>query len=828
MKKTSTLFSLVLRTILLCSVLSYFPVTVKAQFPVCDSMVYFISSGSVYNLNTYQPISATNPVLNTFPTLGGISLAVSANLNSTSGPSPTFYGVIGSNYVYYDGTTWVNTGHTSGSVDIGAGGGYIYGKTGASIYRYDGTANATIIATLPAAVNVFDIAADCDGNFYVLDLGTSALLKKYSPTGTFLYQWTVLGGPASAICFSLSGNQLLVGSAPVYAGVVDPASTTINLTALGTIPLAIDFGGCPFMFSPAVTDTFYQCTPTQSFTLTASGNTPYSAAVISGSATITGTGPNFTAVPSGLTTVVLSSTSTGCGTGPITTDTFVLVPPPAIDAGTSDTLFDCGIYQDTLHGVLSNSQSWVTYQYAWTPVAAIASGATTPDPVITPTANTMYYLKLTTGASQGNCQLTDSVFVPISNQTINPDFTFSFIYGCDADSVVFHNTTPGSDQWEWDFGDGQISTLEHPVHRYNQQDNYTVRLFALNNYCADSVLKMVNTKHPLDAAFTVSKDTLCQGDTIQLNNTSTVFLQPATCGWNFGDGTTGSNCNTTHSYGTPGTYQISLVVSDNISCRDTAYQTITVDSMPELEMTIDRHSLCTGESVQLGAKYTREGNNYLSWDFGDASDVRNVNPTSHAYDRAGIYFITLLSTYRVCNELSIRDSVIVYNLPNVFIGPDTTICLHGNPIFLSNQLVPEPGTRYLWSTGDTTNVLKVTHHGTYNLIVTSEHGCAAKDEIVISKDCYTDIPNSFTPNGDGINDYFFPRQFLSLGVTSFSMSVFNRWGQVVFKTEVPDGRGWDGKFNEKEQPSGVYIYQIQVTFKNGRSESYDGNVTLMR
>lgn len=828
MKKTNTLFSLVLRTILLCSVLSYFPSTVKAQFPVCDSMVYFISSGSVYNLNTYQPISATNPVINTFPTLGGISLAVSANLNSTTGPSPTFYGVIGTNYVYYDGTTWVNTGHTSGSVDIGAGGGYIYGKTGASIYRYDGTANATVIATLPAAVNVFDIAADCDGNFYVLDLGTTALLKKYSPTGTFLYEWTVLGGPPSAICFSLSGNQLLVGSSPVYAGVVDPTATTINLTALGTIPLAIDFGGCPFMFSPAVTDTLYQCSATQSFTLTASGNAPYSAAVISGSATITGAGPNFTAVPSGLATVVLSSTSTGCGTGPITTDTFLMVPPPAIDAGTSDTLFDCGVYQDTLHGVLSNSQSWVTYQYAWTPAAAITSGAATLNPVITPTANTMYQLKLTTGASQGNCQLTDSVFVPISNQTINPDFTFSFIYGCDADSVAFHNTTPGSDHWEWDFGDGQTSTLENPVHRYDQQNNYTVRLFALNNHCADSVLKMVNTKHPLDAAFTVSKDTLCQGDTIQLNNTSTVFLQPATCAWNFGDGTTGSICNTTHSYATPGTYQVSLVVSDNISCSDTAYRTITVDSLPELEMIINRHALCTGESVQLEAKYTREGNNYLSWDFGDNSDVRDVNPTSHAYDKAGTYFITLLSTYRVCNELSIRDSVIVYALPNVFIGPDTTICLHGNPVFLSNMLVPAPGTRYLWSTGDTTNVLKITHDGTYHLIATNEHGCAAKDEIVIRKDCYTDIPNSFTPNGDGINDYFFPRQFLSLGVTSFAMTVFNRWGQVVFKTEVPDGRGWDGKFNEKEQPAGVYVYQIQVTFKNGRSESYDANVTLMR
>lgn len=828
MRKTNTLLPLVLRIILVCSFLGRFCGTASAQFPVCDSMVYFISSGSVYNLNTYQPISATNPVLNTFSAPGGISLAVSVNLNSTTAPSPTFYAVVGTNYYYYDGTAWVNTGHSSGSVDIGAGGGYIYGKTGADIYRYDGTANATIIATLPAAVNVFDIAADCEGNFYVLDLGTSALLKKYSPTGTFLYQWTVTGGPPNAICFSLSGNQLLVGSTPVYAGVVDPTATTIALTALGNIPFAIDFGGCPFMFTPQVTDTLYQCTPGQAFTLTASGKTPYSAAILSGSATITGTGPNFTVVPTGLTKVVLSSTSSGCGSGPIATDTFLMVPPPGIDAGTSDTLLGCGIYQDTLHATLLNGQSWVPYQYTWTPAAAIVSGATTRDPIIAPTANTMYKLTLNTGAAYGNCTKMDSVFVPISDRTINPDYTFDFIYGCDVDTVVFHNTTPRSQHWDWDFGDGQSSTLENPVHRYNQQDNYTVRLFAWNETCADSTLKMVNTEHPLDAAFTVSRDTICQGDTIQFTSTSNVFLQPASCSWSFGDGTTSNNCITAHSYNVSGTYQVTLLVRDSISCRDTAYHTITVDSLPQLTMSLDRHALCTGESVQLNALYTRQGLTNLSWSFGDSSHAQNVNPTSHGYDKEGIYYINLNAEYRVCKELGLQDSVIIYGMPDVYIGPDTTMCLHGSPLFLRNLQPVAATDRFVWNTGDTTDVLKVTHDGQYSLKVTTEHDCMAKDEIVISKDCYTDIPNSFTPNNDGVNDYFFPRQMLSLGVTSFSMTVFNRWGQMMFKTEAPDGRGWDGRFNDKEQPVGVYMYIIQVTFKNGRAETYEGNVTLMR
>lgn len=826
MRRNRTTLSFFLRTLTLCAFLGSFLGKAFAQYPVCDSMVYFISGGSIYNLNTYLPITATNPVLNTFPPPGGISLAVSANLNSPTAPSPTFYAVIGANYYYYDGTAWVNTGHTSGSVDIGAGGGYIYGKTGADIYRYDGTGNATIIATLPAAVNVYDIAADCEGNFYVLDLAGTAVLRKYSPTGTLMYTWTVTGGPASAICFSLSGNQLLVGSSPVYSGVVDPASTTIALTALGNIPLAIDFGGCPFMYSPQVTDTLYQCSATQSFNVTAGGKPPYSTTILSGSAAITGSGPNFTITPTGLTKVVLNSTSSGCGSGPISRDTFLMVPPPGIDAGTSDTLFGCGIYADTLHGALLNGQSWVNYQYAWTPATAVASGATTLHPAINPTADTRYYLKMTTSADHGGCQYTDSVFVPISNKTINPDFTHRMIYGCNFDSVAFHNITPISDFWEWDFGDGQTSTLQHPVHRYDQQNTYMVRLFTGNAYCADSIIKPINTSHPLDATFTVSADTICLGTPVQFTGTSTVFLQPAACSWNFGDGNTSANCSPAHTYTIPGTYKVQLVVADSISCRDTAYRFITVDSVPVLDIQLDRHALCIGDQVNVNARYTRQGLVSLDWDFGDGSGVANISPTSHSYDQPGIYHITANALYRVCNESMKHDSVIVYGPPEVYIGPDTTLCLHGNPIFLTNRT--GAAGQYRWNTGDTTRILRVAHEGTYSLTVWNEHDCMGKDEMVVDKDCYTDVPNSFTPNGDGINDYFYPRQLLSQGVTSFSMNVFNRWGQVVFQTTATDGRGWDGKFNDKEQPQGVYIYQINVVFKNGRSEHYDGNVTLIR
>src|SRR5690606_23081679 len=112
-------------------------------------------------------------------------------------------------------------------------------------------------------------------------------------------------------------------------------------------------------------------------------------------------------------------------------------------------------------------------------------------------------------------------------------------------------------------------------------------------------------------------------------------------------------------------------------------------------------------------------------------------------------------------------------------------------------------------TGDTTEILKVVHPGIYTLSVSTKPiGCTTTESITIHKDCYIDIPNAFTPNGDGSNDYFFPRQLLSESLSHFHMQVYNRWGQLLFETNNLNGRGWDGRLNGKNQPTGVYLYRI--------------------
>jgi gliding motility-associated-like protein len=90
------------------------------------------------------------------------------------------------------------------------------------------------------------------------------------------------------------------------------------------------------------------------------------------------------------------------------------------------------------------------------------------------------------------------------------------------------------------------------------------------------------------------------------------------------------------------------------------------------------------------------------------------------------------------------------------------------------------------------------------------------------------MPNVFTPNGDGVNDYFYPRSLLSSGLTEFKMDIYNRWGALIFETNAVEGQGWDGKYNGVAQPEEVYIYIIDAKFKDGKKEHHTGNITLIR
>lgn len=235
--------------------LSCFTLSLMAQFPNCqgaDSNVVFLhGSNTIYRYDPTQPLSATNPsTFLTSATMPWGGLTVSCNLNGGTA-SPTFYSTDGSNYFYWDGVTWVNTGHTASTVNLGGGETTIYGKNGSSGYisKYTGTGNDVFFANGHGNSGPYDLVTDALGYLYEVDISTAiGRIYKYNTMGVIIDTIIVLGatpqtaGPG----FALIGNKVYLGvntSPGLYSGTI--INDTVNVVGVGNFTQSYgDFASC--------------------------------------------------------------------------------------------------------------------------------------------------------------------------------------------------------------------------------------------------------------------------------------------------------------------------------------------------------------------------------------------------------------------------------------------------------------------------------------------------------------------------------------------------------------------------------------------------------
>ncbi len=420
----------------------------------------------------------------------------------------------------------------------------------------------------------------------------------------------------------------------------------------------------------------------------------------------------------------------------------------------------------------------------------------------------------------------DTVQVIVTG-SVTADFTYKRHLGCDKDTVVFTNTSSSSQgipTYIWSFGDASGSTIKNPTHIYANQGVYTVRLIANDNGCIDTIIKQIDLNHPIDAVMGVSKDSVCLGEPIIATSVS-VPSGFVISTWNWGDGTITTGTISGHTYASPGVYTIKLNIVDTLGCTDSTSRTVFVDNPPFVAFTASDDNVCVGQPVfftDTVAPFTQS----YEWDFADGKKLLNTHNPMHSWDKGGIYNVTLTGRYLICPPLTITKPITVNEYPNINLGKDTMICpgLTGS-IYLTD--INGTLSNFVWSTGETGPGITVTEPGHYWVRATNGE-CSTTDSIWIKRDCYLNIPNSFSPNGDGLNDYFLPRELLSSGLKTFKMNIFNRWGENIFTTTKIDGRGWDGKYNNVDQPQGVFVYVIDVLYNNGVKKNFTGNVTLLR
>jgi gliding motility-associated-like protein len=131
----------------------------------------------------------------------------------------------------------------------------------------------------------------------------------------------------------------------------------------------------------------------------------------------------------------------------------------------------------------------------------------------------------------------------------------------------------------------------------------------------------------------------------------------------------------------------------------------------------------------------------------------------------------------------------------------------------------------LWSTGQTSEGIIIDNSLDTVIIVIDNSGCISSDTTIITKDCPAYLPNSFTPNGDGVNDVFLPLPF---NITSFTLKIYDRWGDLVFETDSFTN-GWDGRYkNGSKAPLDVYNYVLDGVGLDEKVLFQHGIVQLIR
>ncbi len=306
--------------------------------------------------------------------------------------------------------------------------------------------------------------------------------------------------------------------------------------------------------------------------------------------------------------------------------------------------------------------------------------------------------------------------------------------------------------------------------------------------------------------------------------------------WNFDDpgsgaGNTSTLKSPTHFYNSTGPFRVHLRVTSNGGCvHDSSQLLNTIHPQPITNFDLSRNAVCLGDAVFLtDSTNSMDGVTTLwYWDLGDGTR-KNTKNVFYIYAGDQTYDISLYTVNsHGCKSELLTKTLTVYPYPIVDAGPDRKM-LEGGIITIQATAA---GTRlqYLWTPSlylnDPTIIkptcIEPTFDILYTLTVTAPGGCIKTDDLFVDVLKVPNIPNTFSPNNDGINDFWII-QYLEEYIDCHTQ-IFTRAGQKVFESR---GRyhPWDGKYKGKSLPMDTYYYIMEPG--TGR-DAVTGFVTLIK
>ncbi len=406
--------------------------------------------------------------------------------------------------------------------------------------------------------------------------------------------------------------------------------------------------------------------------------------------------------------------------------------------------------------------------------------------------------------------------------------------------------------WLWNFGDPNASganpnssNLQNPKHRYSSTGSYTATLIITSDQgCTDTVSQLFTVNGSVPAANFViqNANALCSNGDVKITNASTVDFGSIIQTIIYWDYTNNPSLQTiddnpapgkvyTHTYaefGTPSiqTLTIRMASYSGINCLNETNKTITLLATPSILFN-PMSEVCTNtplfQITQAGITNVLPGAGLYSGP--GVSPTGLFNPTI-----AEIGTYTLRYTYTASNGCTNyqEQSITINPTPVANAGPDKLV-LEGGVVQITPGLNANFPVTYLWTPSiglsDATipdPLASPPDDITYTLTVTSMKGCNTSDKIFIKVLKSPQIPNIFSPNGDGVHDTWVIGYLESY--PGSIIEVYNRYGQRIFYS-VGYAKPWDGTINGKPVPVGTYYYIVDP--KNGRKKQA-GYVDVIR
>jgi gliding motility-associated-like protein len=401
---------------------------------------------------------------------------------------------------------------------------------------------------------------------------------------------------------------------------------------------------------------------------------------------------------------------------------------------------------------------------------------------------------------------------------------------CVGETINMQATITGgnviSHSFDWDYGRGNTDTYSLPI------TTESVITFIASDGCTiinDTVFHLVSARAPLMITMPGDKS-ICLGQTTDIEVLVSGGLAiDRILTWDQG---LGAGLSKTVTPISNTTYIVTL--SDNCSESVTESIEIIVNPVPVVQFDASPNPSCTGIEIEFENKSTFSLPSTFLWDFGNV-ERGTLENEQRVFNTPGLYSIKLVVTnvFNCSDSLSKIEELEIqqHSIAKFTTNPEVSNYFNPNFDFLNQSSFADD---YIWTFGDGSASSEYepsysyldTGNYTVSLVVSNAIGCSdtAFKTVIVEDVFMLHIPNVFSPNNDNINDNY---GIQSRGVVDYNMNVYTRWGEKVWSTQSQT-ETWNGEYNGKIIPTGIYIYHVLGTASDGSRFQRKGMISVIK